>query len=116
MHAENPSSDDGMEPKVEPEKSDALHEMEIADRIRPHIAKLYESVKDANGLPYRPSLVRGIALRMAKDLYQDHLKNVDAETAEQDDRPDGKPQGVVDPVVPPHEEQTTEIDSSGAIP
>jgi hypothetical protein len=66
---------DGLNERDDPGRSPSSHAMEIADKIRPHLAKLFEGVNDENGRPMRPSTIRGIALRMGKDLYEKHLEN-----------------------------------------
>jgi len=48
--------------------------MEIAEKLRPYLTKLYEDVRDENGMLVQPSRVRGIALNVAQLMVQDQEK------------------------------------------
>lgn len=44
--------------------------MEIAEKLRPHLLKMFEGVRDDEGLLLQPARVRGIALNMAQSIVQ----------------------------------------------
>ena len=44
--------------------------MEIAETIRPIIAKFFSGARDANGMLVQPARIRGIALNVAQDLVK----------------------------------------------
>ncbi len=50
--------------------------MEIAEKLRPWIAKMFEGVRDENGMLVQPSRVRGIALNVAQKIVQDEEKRL----------------------------------------
>lgn len=52
--------------------------MEVADKIRPWIAKMFEGVRDDNGLPLQPAHVRGIALNVAQSIVKEEKQNASA--------------------------------------
>ena len=49
--------------------------MDIAERIRPFLMKLFQGLRDEAGMLYQPAHVRGIALNMAQDLLKRHEEN-----------------------------------------
>ena len=48
--------------------------MEIAERIRPWLSKMFEGVRDENGMLVQPARVRGIALDVAQRIVQEQNK------------------------------------------
>ena len=42
--------------------------MDIAEKIRPWLSKMFEGVRDENGMVVQPARVRGIALNMAQHI------------------------------------------------
>lgn len=44
--------------------------LEIAEKLRPLITKLFEGKHDANGMLVQPAHVRGIALNVAQELVK----------------------------------------------
>jgi len=49
--------------------------MEIAEKIRPYLMRMFKGVRDEEGQLYQPAHVRGIALNMAQDLLKVHEEN-----------------------------------------
>ena len=51
--------------------------MEIADKIRPYLAKMFEGVRDEEGMLLQPAHIRGIALNVAQGIVnkQQHKTN-----------------------------------------
>lgn len=49
--------------------------MEVADKIWPHLMKMFEGVRDSNGFLLQPAHVRGIALNVAQDIVNEESKN-----------------------------------------
>ncbi|MEK6746028.1 MAG: hypothetical protein ABL867_10120 [Rickettsiales bacterium] len=45
--------------------------MDIAERIRPHLLKMFDGVRDENGMLMQPAHVRGIALNMAQKIAKE---------------------------------------------
>jgi hypothetical protein len=45
--------------------------MEIAEKLRPWFAKMFEGVRDENGMLVQPARVRGIALNVAQRIVQE---------------------------------------------
>ncbi len=52
--------------------------MEIAEKIRPWLAKMFEGVRDENGMLVQPARVRGIALNVAQSLVKDQEQQAGA--------------------------------------
>jgi hypothetical protein len=49
--------------------------MEMAEKLRPWIASMFENVRDDNGMLVQPSRVRGIALNVAQRIvHEQELK------------------------------------------
>ena len=48
--------------------------MEVAEKLRPHLLKLFEGVRDTEGMLLQPARVRGIALNMAQSIVQNEAK------------------------------------------
>jgi hypothetical protein len=48
--------------------------MEIAEKLRPWLAQMFEGVRDDNGMLVQPARVRGIALNVAQRIVQDSQK------------------------------------------
>jgi hypothetical protein len=44
--------------------------MEVAEKLRPYLAKMFEGIRDEEGLLLQPAHVRGIALNMAQELVK----------------------------------------------
>ncbi|NBX04184.1 MAG: hypothetical protein EBR02_09055 [Alphaproteobacteria bacterium] len=42
--------------------------MQVAEAIRPHLMKMFEGVRDAEGFVMQPARVRGIALNVAQGI------------------------------------------------
>ena len=42
--------------------------MEIAEKLRPWLTKMFEGVRDENGMLVQPARIRGIALNVAQDI------------------------------------------------
>lgn len=59
-------------------KRDALTKgnliMEIAERLRPWLTKMFEGVRDENGMLVQPARVRGIALNVAQSIVNEEDK------------------------------------------
>jgi hypothetical protein len=45
--------------------------MEIAERIRPWLTEMFQSVRDENGMLVQPARVRGIALNVAQGIVKE---------------------------------------------
>lgn len=45
--------------------------MEIAEKIRPWILKMFEGVRDENGMVVQPARVRAISLNVAQSIVND---------------------------------------------
>lgn len=45
--------------------------MDIAERIRPHLLKMFDGVRDENGMLMQPAHVHGIALNMAQNIAKE---------------------------------------------
>lgn len=45
--------------------------IEIAEKIRPWLAQMFEGVRDENGMLVQPARIRGIALNVAQSLTKD---------------------------------------------
>lgn len=45
--------------------------MDIAERIRPWLMKMFEGARDENGMLVQPARVRGIALNMAQNIVKE---------------------------------------------
>jgi hypothetical protein len=52
--------------------------MEIAELVRPHLAKMFEGVRDENGMLVQPSRVRGVALNLAQRIVKEHEQKASA--------------------------------------
>ncbi len=52
--------------------------MEIAEKIRPWIAKIFEGVRDENGMLVQPARVRGISLNVAQSLVKEQESQASA--------------------------------------
>ena len=52
--------------------------MEVAEKLRPHLMKLFEGEYDDKGLLLQPAHIRGIALDMAAGLVKKHYNNDNA--------------------------------------
>lgn len=50
--------------------------LEISEKLRPWLTKMYEDVRDENGMIVQPSRVRGIALNVAQLIVQDEEKKI----------------------------------------
>lgn len=50
--------------------------MDIAERIRPILAKLFEGARDENGMLVQPAHVRAIALNVAQDIIKEQEQKV----------------------------------------
>lgn len=48
--------------------------MEIAEKIRPFLLKMFEGVRDEEGMLLQPANVRGIALNMAQNIIKEQKK------------------------------------------
>lgn len=48
--------------------------MEIAEKLRPWLSKMFEGVRDENEMLVQPSRVRGIALNVAQQIVLEHEK------------------------------------------
>lgn len=48
--------------------------MEIAEKLRPWLTKMYDGVRDENGMLVQPARVRGIALNVAQQIVHDQEK------------------------------------------
>lgn len=46
--------------------------MEVAEKIRPLLMKLFEGVRDKSGMLMQPAHIRGVALNVAQDLVNEH--------------------------------------------
>lgn len=44
--------------------------MELAERIRPYLQKMFEGVRDEDGLLLQPAHIRGMALNVAQGLVK----------------------------------------------
>lgn len=49
--------------------------MALSDKIRPHIAKMCEGVRNNEGMLMQPAHIRGISLQVAQGLVKDHQLN-----------------------------------------
>lgn len=45
--------------------------VDIAEKIRPILARLFEGARDENGMLVQPARVRAIALNMAQDIIKE---------------------------------------------
>jgi hypothetical protein len=57
-----------------PHKTDGNVIMEIADKLRPWLGKIFENVRDENGMLVQPSRIRAIALNVAQDIVRKQKK------------------------------------------
>jgi hypothetical protein len=48
--------------------------MDIAEKIRPWLTKMFEGVRDEEGLLVQPAHVRGIALNVAQNIVKEQQK------------------------------------------
>jgi hypothetical protein len=72
MEPVDPPEADGLKMRIDLERDKFPQIVEIADRIRPYLAKIFEDSKDEHGRLVRPSKVRGIALRVAREICEEH--------------------------------------------
>jgi hypothetical protein len=49
--------------------------MEIAEKIRPHLQRMFAGVRDENGMILQPAHIRGIALNVAQDIFKKTKKD-----------------------------------------
>ena len=63
--------------RVETDKGGKLI-MEIADKIRPWISKMFEGVRDDNGLVLQQANIRSIALNVAQGIVKEQNNNAAA--------------------------------------
>jgi hypothetical protein len=49
--------------------------MDIAEKIRPFLLKMFEGVRDDSGMLIQPAHVRGIALNMAQNIIKEQKTN-----------------------------------------
>jgi hypothetical protein len=52
--------------------------MEIAELVRPHLAKMFEGVRDENGMLVQPARVRGVALNLAQRIVKENEQKASA--------------------------------------
>jgi hypothetical protein len=45
--------------------------MEIAEKIRPFLLKMFDDVRDENGMLLQPAHIRGIALNVAQNIIKE---------------------------------------------
>jgi hypothetical protein len=45
--------------------------MEIAEKIRPFLLKMFTGVRDEEGMPLQPAHIRGIALNVAQSIIKE---------------------------------------------
>jgi hypothetical protein len=45
--------------------------MDVAEKIRPYLMKMYEGVRDAGGMLLQPAHIRALALNVAQDIVND---------------------------------------------
>ena len=45
--------------------------MDIAEKLRPWLTKMFEGVRDENGMLVQPARIRGIALNVAQNLVKE---------------------------------------------
>jgi hypothetical protein len=45
--------------------------MEVADKIRPHLMKMFEGVRDENEMIVQPARVRAVALNLAQSIVKE---------------------------------------------
>lgn len=69
-HAVTPPADEGVRVIRRQPKSNGAVIMEIAEKLRPWFLKMFEGVRDENGMTIHPSHVRGIALNVAQDIVK----------------------------------------------
>jgi len=55
--------------REEPFKGNVI--LEIADKIRPWLAKMFEGVRDENNMLLQPARVHGIALNVAQSIVKE---------------------------------------------
>ena len=48
--------------------------IDIADKIRPIIQKMFEGVRDDDGTPLQPAHIRGMALNVAQGIVEEQQK------------------------------------------
>ncbi len=48
--------------------------MEIAEKLRPWLTKMFENVRDENGMIVQPARIRGIALNVAQDIINEQMQ------------------------------------------
>ncbi|MGE0755094.1 MAG: hypothetical protein AB7L92_08055 [Alphaproteobacteria bacterium] len=48
--------------------------IEIAEKLRPSLAKMFEGVRDENGMLVQPARIRGIALNLAQFIVKNENK------------------------------------------
>ncbi|MEZ5690812.1 MAG: hypothetical protein R3D71_04010 [Rickettsiales bacterium] len=49
--------------------------MNVAEKIRPFLLKMFEGVRDENGILLQPAHIRGIALNMAQGIVKEQESN-----------------------------------------
>ena len=52
--------------------------MEIAELVRPALTKMFEGVRDENGMLVQPARVRGVALNLAQRIVMENDKKASA--------------------------------------
>ncbi|MFO0389876.1 MAG: hypothetical protein ACK502_09210 [Alphaproteobacteria bacterium] len=52
--------------------------MEIAEKLRPWFTKMFEGVRDENGMLVQPARIRGISLNVAQSLVQEQESQASA--------------------------------------
>lgn len=48
--------------------------MQIADALRPWLTKMFDGVRDQDGLPVQQAHIRGMALNVAQDIVKQHKR------------------------------------------
>lgn len=46
--------------------------LEIAEKLRPHLTKLFKDARDENGMLVQPARIRGIALNVAQSIVREN--------------------------------------------
>ena len=49
--------------------------MEIAEKIRPFLAKMFEGARDENGMLFQPAHIHGVALNVAQSFVKKQEEN-----------------------------------------
>jgi hypothetical protein len=78
MRPVDPEAPGDSKPRVEPERSQSFAIMDLADKLRPGLARMFEGTHGDNNEPLRPSSIRGIALRLAEGLLEQRRAEVAA--------------------------------------